>query len=178
MRFRLRAAGICLALLLASAGAPPVAANEPDEIEGRDFAGGNATDSGRIERQARLLFYQTRPALVRYLMSSMEGRVVLYRLWLFRQLYWQPRPPAAEPQPGPMPEPGDAPAESVLDEIEENGEPLLMVGLPGSGTALKAFDDIGNAETPPPESILDQIEDSPKPAVNQATPPKAVETNN
>ena len=183
MQIRLATAGLCAALLLGGAGAWPAAANldeiDDQEIERKDFVQGGATDSGRADRQARLLYYQSQPALLRYLMSSLEGRIILYRLWLFQQLYWQPKPPAAEPQsapqpapqPGPMPEPGDAPSESVLDQLEESGAPLPMVGAPGSGTALKAFDEIGNAEPPPAESILDQIDELPKPAVNQAAPP-------
>ena len=181
MRMRSRAASLGSALLIALAGTPPATANldEPVEIDRNEFADNNATDSGRVDRQAHMLHYQSRPALLRYLMSSLEGRIILYRLWLFQQLYWQPKPPAAEPQsaplpapqPGPMPEPGDAPSESVLDQLEESGAPLPMVGAPGSGTALKAFDEIGNAEPPPVESILDQIDESQKPAVNQAAPP-------
>jgi len=65
--------------------------------------------------------------------------------------------------------PGDLPAESILDEFDDDSQ-LPMVGEPGSGTALKAFDEIGGS-APPPESILDQIDESPKPAVNQAAPP-------
>lgn len=169
MRLHILAAAGIAALLLASA--PPAAANEePVEIDRGAFTDNNATDSGRADRLARLLYYQSQPALLRYLMSTIEGRVILYRYWLFRQMYGpMPTPTRAEPAPYPEPQPGDLPAESVLDEIEDDS-PLPMAGEPGSGTALKAFDEIGDG-APPPESILDQIDESPKPAVNQATPP-------
>lgn len=86
--------------------------------------------------------------------------------------------------------PTDAPAESILDAIDESQAPLPMVGEPGSqassaaGTGASAA-----AATPPPESILDFIDTAPapqpavstaqdaaKPAVNQAPKPAVVET--
>jgi hypothetical protein len=177
MPLRHRAASLGLALLLASIGPSQVAADEPDDIEGgqeidqQNFAGGNAVDSGRVDRQARLLYYRTQPALLRYLMSTLEGRAVLYRYWLFRQLYWKPAAPKpAAPARAPMPQPGDLPSESVLDQIDERDAPPVLVGMPGSGTALSAFDSIEGGE-PPPESILDQIADSPKPLINHVAPP-------
>lgn len=176
MRIRTLAAGFGGALLIALAGVPPAAANldeEPVEADARAFGDNNATGSGRADRQARLLYYRSQPLLWRYLMSTIEGRIILYRTWLFRQMYGpKPTPPQAEPAPYQEPQPGDLPAESILDELDDNS-PLPMVGAPGSGTALKAFDEIGNGE-PPATSILDQIDKSPKPAVNQATPPAAV----
>lgn len=169
MRLRTLAAAAAGVLLIASA---PAAANldeDPVEIDRGAFGDNNATDSGRADRQARLLYYRSQPALLRYLMSTVEGRIVLYRYWLFRQMYLQPKPPRADPAPYPEPQPGDLPAESVLDQIEDDS-PLPMAGEPGLGRALKAFDEIGDGAAPP-ESILDQIDESPKPAVNQATPP-------
>ena len=170
---RSSAAVLCAALLLAAA---PATANldEPEiEHDADATARGNSTDSGRVAHQRLMLYYQTQPALVRYMMSTLEGRIILYRIWLFRQMYWHPKPPASGSTSTPLPEPqpGDLPAESILDEFDDDG-PLPMVGEPGSGTALKAFDEIG-ASAPPPTSILDEIDDSLKPAVNQAAPPPA-----
>jgi hypothetical protein len=176
MRIRSLAAAGIGALLIALTGTPPAMANlddEPVEIDRSEFNDNNATDSGRAMYQARLLYFQSQPLLWRYLMSTIEGRIILYRYWLFRQMYGpKPTPTQSQPAPYQEPQPGDLPAESVLDEIDDDG-PLPMVGEPGSGTALKAFDEIGDG-TPPPESILDQIDESPKPAVNQATPPPVV----
>jgi hypothetical protein len=174
MKLRHHAAGLCVALLLASTGASQVTANLDEEVDiQKDFSGGNATASGRAQARARLLlYYQAQPALLRYLMSTLEGRIIVYRYWLFWQLYGRPpAPQQAAPAPTPMPEPGDLPSESVLDQIEESDAPPVLVGMPGSGTALSAFDEIGNAEPPPADSILDQIDESPKPAVNQAAAP-------
>jgi hypothetical protein len=73
--------------------------------------------------------------------------------------------------------PADAPAESILDQMDESGTPLPMVGEPGSEVTVAP-----EAPTPPAESILDFIDqpDSPpttaaqdaaKPAANQAPGP-------
>jgi hypothetical protein len=170
VRIRTLAAAGIGALLIAAAS--PAAANldeEPVEIDRDAFPDNNANDSGRAARLTRLLYYQSHPALLRYLMSTIEGRIILYRYWVFRQLYLQPTLPQAGSAPYPEPQPGDLPAESVLDQMDDDS-PLPMVGEPGSGTALKAFDEIGDS-TPPPVSILDEIDESPKPAVNQAAPP-------
>jgi hypothetical protein len=172
VRIRTLAAASIGALLIAAAS--PAAANlgeKPVEIDRDAFPDNNANDSARAARLAKLLYYQSQPALLRYLMSSIEGRIILYRYWLFRQLFLQPMLPraGAAPAPFPEPQPGDLPAESVLDQIDDDS-PLPMVGEPGSGTALKAFDEIGDG-TPPPVSILDEIDESPKPAVNQVAPP-------
>ena len=178
MRIRTLAAAGIGGLLIALAGSSPALANlddEPIEIDRSEFNDNNATDSGRAMYQARLLYFRSQPLVWRYLMSSIEGRIILYRYWLFQQMYGRPNlQPQTQPAPVQEPQPGDLPSESVLDEIDDDG-PLPMVGEPGSGTALKAFDEIGDG-TPPPESILDQIDESPKPAVNQATPPQIVET--
>lgn len=168
---RTLAAAAIGALLIA--GTAPAVANlddEPVENNSGAFADNNATDNGRATDQARLLYYRTQPLLWRYLMSTVEGRIILYRYWLFRQMYGpKPAPAQSAPTPYPEPQPGDLPAESVLDQIDDDS-PLPMVGEPGSGTALKAFDEIGDG-VPPPVSILDEIDESPKPAVNQAAPP-------
>lgn len=172
MRIRTLAPVLGGALLLAVASVAPAAANldEEPEVDQPAFTDNNATDTARAEHRARLLYYRSRPLLWRYLMSTIEGRIILYRYWLFRQMYGpKPTAPQAAPAPYQEPQPGDVPSESVLDELDDNG-PLPMVGEPGSGTALKAFDEIGSS-TPPPVSILDEIEESPKPAVNQAAPP-------
>ena len=178
MRIRTLAAGLGSALLIVLADMPPATANldeKPVEIDQREFSDNNATDSGRADRQARLLYYRSQPLLLGYLMSTLEGRIILYRYWLFRQLYGWPSPqPRTAPAPIQEPQPGDLPAESILDELDDN-EPLPMVGQPGSGTARKAFAEIGNGEAPT-DRILDQIDESPKPAVNQAAPPQIVET--
>lgn len=178
VRIRAFAAASIGALLIALANVPPAAANlddEPVEIDRREFSDNNATDSGRADHQARLLYYRSQPLLLRYLMSTIEGRVILYRIWLFRQMYGWPNPqPQTEPAPIQEPQRGDLPAESILDTFDDDA-PLPMVGEPGSGTALKAFDEIGASE-PPPVSILDQIDESPKPVVNQVAPPQIVET--
>lgn len=182
MPLRHRAARLGFALLLASVGPSQVAADEPDDIEGgqevdqQDFAGGNATDSGRVDRQARLPYYRTQPALLRYLMSSLEGRAALYRYWLFRQLYW--RPPAPQPAPAPRPvppQPGDLPSESILDEIDERDAPPVLVGTPG-GAFVPALDSMGGPDAPVVSS-LDMIEDSRKSAVDQAARPKIVQSS-
>jgi hypothetical protein len=80
-------------------------------------------------------------------------------------------------------QPADGPAESILDQIDESGTPLPMVGEPGSEVTAAP-----EARTPPPESILDFIDTAPapqpavstaqdaaKPAVNQAPKPAVVE---
>lgn len=80
--------------------------------------------------------------------------------------------------------PTDGPAESVLDQLNESGTPLPMVGEPGSEVTVAAEE-----PTPPPESILDFIDTAPapqpavsttqdaaKPAVDQAPKPAVVET--
>jgi len=103
MHIRSLAAGLGSALLIVLAGMPPAAANldeEPVEIDRSEFSDNNATDSGRADNQARLLYYRSQPLLLRYLMSTIEGRVILYRIWLFRQMYGWPSP---QPQTGPAP---------------------------------------------------------------------------
>ena len=86
--------------------------------------------------------------------------------------------------------PADAPAESILDAIDESQAPLPMVGEPGSQASSAAGTGASApAATPPPESILDFIDTAPasqpavstardtaKPAVNQAPKPAVVET--
>jgi hypothetical protein len=80
--------------------------------------------------------------------------------------------------------PTDGPAESILDQLDESGTPLPMVGEPGSEVTVAPA-----APTPPPESILDFIDTAPapqpavsttheaaKPAVDQAPKPAVVET--
>lgn len=86
--------------------------------------------------------------------------------------------------------PIDGPAESILDQMDENQAGLVLVGMPGnaqeSGGAAGAA--TGTQVAPAPdESILDQMDESPapprplvnpdsaKPAVNQATAPQIVE---
>src|SRR6185312_16083069 len=96
---------------------------EPVETDRDAFADDNATDSGRADPLARLLYYRSQPLLWRYLMSTIEGRVILYRYWLFRQMYGpKPTPPQAEPAPYPEPQPGDLPAESILDEFDDDSQ--------------------------------------------------------
>ena len=74
----------------------------------------------------------------------------------------------------------DAPAESVLDQIDERQAALPMVGEPGSTSAATIPAPAPSEATPPAESILDYLDSAPqpqpaqdtaKPAVNQATPP-------
>jgi hypothetical protein len=74
----------------------------------------------------------------------------------------------------------DAPAESVLDQIDERQAPLPMVGEPGSTSAATIPAPAPSEATPPAESILDYLDSAPqpqptqdaaKPAVNQAAPP-------
>ena len=86
--------------------------------------------------------------------------------------------------------PVDAPAESILDAIDESQAPLPMVGEPGSQVSSAAGTGTSApAATPPPESFLDYIDTVPapqpavsttqeasKPAVNQAPKPAVVET--
>ena len=84
--------------------------------------------------------------------------------------------------------PVDAPAESILDAIDESQAPLPMVGEPGSQVS-SVVGTSAPAATPPPESILDFIDTAPapqpavgtaqdaaKPAVDQAPKPAVVET--
>lgn len=171
MRARLFAIILAGAALISLAGVTPAAAtlDEPAEIDPRGVADNNAGDNARALHQARLLYFQSQPALLRYLMSTMEGRYFLYRYWLFRQLYWRPSPTQTQPAAESETQPADLPAESILDELDDN-DPLPMVGMPGTGTALKAFDELGEGP-PPATSILDEIDESPKPAVNRAAPP-------
>jgi hypothetical protein len=97
--------------------------------------------------------------------------------------------------------PSDAPAESILDQLDERLAPPVLVGAPGSeassaagsgnnagaGTASAPAASTGETPTPPPESILDFIDTAPapkpavtreatKPAVNQAPKASVVET--
>lgn len=157
------------ALLIALLTVPPAAANpdQPTPIDPRESPENNAADNEQTTRQARLLYLHGQPAMLSYLMSTVEGRIILYRYWLFRQLYWRPSP--SQTQPATEAQPADLPAESILDELDDN-EPLPLVGMPGSGTAFKAFDEIGDGP-PPATSILDEIDESPKPAVNRAVSP-------
>ena len=64
--------------------------------------------------------------------------------------------------------PPDAPAESVLDELDESGTPLPMVGEPGSEVTVAAEE-----TTPPSESFLDYIDTAPapQPATHRRRPP-------
>jgi hypothetical protein len=79
--------------------------------------------------------------------------------------------------------PADGPAESILDQMDESGTPLPMVGEPGSEVTVAP-----EAPTPPPESFLDYVDtaqapqpavsptqDVAKPAVNRAPKPAVVE---
>lgn len=159
--------GLATALLLASSAI----ANPEPEIDDRIFKGGNAID--RIARLAGALPQEYLP--LKYMLSTLEGRILLYRYWLFRMMYGRPGTPTASGEAAPMPEPDldGPPAESVLDELDESQAPPVLVGEPG--TRLQSLDTMGAIGTPPPESILDQIDESPKVAVNQATPPKLVE---
>lgn len=87
------------------------------------------------------------------------------------------------------PMPSDAPAESILDEIDERQAQLPMVGMPGSEANGAAGQAAASTETstPPPESILDFIDgasstpttvsnahEATKPAANQAPKPEVV----
>jgi hypothetical protein len=80
--------------------------------------------------------------------------------------------------------PTDGPAESILDQMDEGGTPLPMVGEPGSEVTVAPEE-----PTPPPESILDFIDPAPaaqsaagaaqdtaKPAVDQASRPAVMQT--
>ena len=80
--------------------------------------------------------------------------------------------------------PTDGPAESILDQMDEGGTPLPMVGEPGSEVTVAPEE-----PTPPPESILDFIDTAPaaqsaagaaqdtaKPAVDQASRPAVMQT--
>ena len=65
--------------------------------------------------------------------------------------------------------PADAPAESILDAIDESQAPLPMVGEPGSQVSSAAGTGTSApAATPPPESFLDYIDTvpAPQPAVS------------
>ena len=81
-------------------------------------------------------------------------------------------------------EPADGPAESILDQLDESGTPLPMVGEPGSEVTVAP-----EGPTPPPESILDFIDTAPapqpavsttqdaaQPAVNQAPRPAVTQS--
>lgn len=74
----------------------------------------------------------------------------------------------------------DAPAESVLDQIDERQAPLPMVGEPGSTSAATIPAPAPSEATPPPESILDYLDsalqpqpaqDTAKAVVDQIAPP-------
>ena len=79
--------------------------------------------------------------------------------------------------------PIDGPAESILDQLDERGTPLPMVGEPGSEVTVA-----GAAPTPPPESVLDYIDppapmlaptgeqNAVKPAANQAPAPPVTQS--
>lgn len=162
--------GFAAAALLVSAMSFATANPEP-EVDDQEFKGGNAMD--RIAATARMLPQEYWP--LKYMLSSIEGRILLYRYWLFRMMYGRPGTPTTSGETPPEPQlgPDDAPAESVLDQMDESDAPPLLVGEPG--TRLQSLDAMGAIPTPPAESTLDQIEESPKPAANQATPPKLVE---
>ena len=94
------------------------------------------------------------------------------------------RPEADSSSPFSWLAPADAPAESILDQMDESGTPLPMVGEPGSEVTVAP-----EAPTPPPESILDFIDTAPapepavstaqdaaKPAVDQASRPAVMQT--
>lgn len=64
--------------------------------------------------------------------------------------------------------PVDGPAESILDQIDESGTPLPMVGEAGSEVTVAA-----PQPTPPAESILDSIDQPAPPAAQDAAKPAA-----
>jgi hypothetical protein len=165
--------GLATALLIGSAF--PAAANtdpEPDP-EDQDTGRGNAIDRLMLLHGVPLHFLPREYWMARYLASTIEGRILLYRYLVFRTLYWRPLVPGAGVGVTPAPEPDNEPAESILDQMDEADAQLPMVGEPGQ--RLQSLDAMGEIPTPPPVSILDQMDESPNPAANQATPPKLVE---
>lgn len=160
--------GVAAALLLASSAI----ANPEPEIDDREFKGGNAMD--RLAAVASQLPREYWP--LRYMLSTIEGRILFYRYWLFRTMYGRPSAPAASDELVLMEEPDSdsPPAESILDQMDEGDAPPVLIGEPG--TRLQSLDAMGEIPKPSAESTSGQIEQSQKPAVNQATPPKLVET--
>lgn len=181
---RTRLLSLAAALCLATAIPQTSATEEPTDDE--HFDGGNAMDNLLYIAATPFHFLPREFWMTKYMLGTIEGRILLYRYWVLRTsyYYWWARP--TEPRAGSAPAadtPGDtpadnplgvdAPAESVLDQMDESDAQLPMVGMPG--TQSQSLDAMGAIPTPPPESILDFIDESPNPAVNQATPPKVVE---
>lgn len=171
--------GLAAALILATAIPRAVANEEP--VDDAGFDGGNAMDHLPYIAATPFHFLPREFWMAKYMLSTIEGRILLYRYWLLRMNYrwWIPTVPRGSDTPSVDTPPDnplgvDAPAESVLDQMDERDAPLPMVGEPGQ--RLQSLDAMGAIPTPPEESILDYIDDSPNPAVNQATPPKLVET--
>jgi hypothetical protein len=160
--------GLAAVLLMASTVAT---ANPEPEVDDKEFTGGNAID--RLAAAVRMLPKEYWP--LKYMASTLEGRILLYRYWLFRTMYGRPSTPAASGELVLMqePDPGSPPAESILDQMDEDDAPPVLVGEPG--TWLQSLDAMGEIPKSPAESGPDQTKESPKPAVNQATPPKLVE---
>src|SRR5262245_2921440 len=99
--------GTAAALLLASSAI----ANPEPEIDDREFEDGHATD--RSARMAAALPKEYWP--LKYMLSTLEGRILLYRYWLFRSMYGRPSTPTASggsTTPLPEPDPTAPPAES------------------------------------------------------------------
>jgi hypothetical protein len=198
-----------LALAAPAARANPPPLDHPEEKQDQEKLGGNA-----IDRAASGLTAEDEPddyeidayfwavilgldpeelddsdfeTLEEELAQQLRDSGTLSRGEPFIDVGGKPAPTTPEPVEAPELELlTDAPAESVLDQIDERQAPLPMVGEFGSTSAATLPAPAPPAETtaPPPESILDYLDSAPpqatqdpaKPAVNEAAPPQIVET--
>ena len=189
------------ATLMVALTAPTAFANLPPlddkkEEEGGDKKGGNAADKATSPSDATepAAPNQTSRPPINYTKESVD----FWGLFLSSGDPFAGALEAADVGLGRLPPtyleptsaPPDAPAESILDAIDESQAPLPMVGEPGSQVSSAAGTGTSApAATPPPESFLDYIDTVPapqpavsttqeasKPAVNQAPKPAVVET--
>jgi hypothetical protein len=179
---------VALAAPMAFANQPPI--DDKKEEENGDKKGGNATDKATTPSATAkpAATNQTSRPPINYTKESVEfwglflssGDPFAGALEAADVGRWTAAPSSLEV----VTSPPDAPAESVLDQLDESQAPLPMVGEPGSEVTVAA-----EAPTPPPESVLDYIDSAPapqpavsttqeasKPAVNQAPKPAVAET--
>jgi hypothetical protein len=200
---------VAMATVMAAVTAPMASANLPpvdDKKEVVDKKGGNATDKATVPPAGKPAgaSADSRPPVhytnevIDFWGLFMSGGSPFHAAFeasdIGRETFVVP-----ELQSG---APSDAPAESVLDQIDESLAPPVLVGLPGSeassatgsgntasvGATPAPAPSAGAASTPPPESILDFIDTAPapqsagspkpeasKPAVDQAPRPAVVQ---
>jgi hypothetical protein len=201
---------VAMATLMAAVTAPMASANLPpvdDKKEVVDKKGGNATDKATAPPAGKPAgaSADSRPPVhytnevIDFWGLFMSGGSPFHAAFetsdIGRETFVVPELQGSAPS--------DAPAESVLDQIDESLAPPVLVGLPGSEassatgsgntagatTTPAPAPSAGETTTPPSESILDFIDTAPaprpaisttqeasKPAVDQASKPAVVKS--